>query len=400
MNFDPDPRTENLRAQVRAFIAKHVDPDAADRRPRSLSSSRADVERWTRVLSQQGWLAPHWPKQWGGTDWTPLECYILEEELGAAYCPDTDRIATGLIGPVIIKYGSDYQRERYLPRILNADDFWCQGFSEPQAGSDLSLIRTRAVRQGDYYIVNGRKAWITSAHIADMMFALARITSSDKPGHGLSLLLIDMHDPGINVRPITTIDEGNNDREMLSEVFLEDVKVPVRELVGEEGQGWLYARSLITYERVIVPKVPYTKRALAMLKKLAATEQRNGKPLMEDARFRGKVSQLEIELTALEFLVLRMLYAGEDDPILDVLGPVVKLRGADLRQRVWELIMETLGERGLIYRGNSMVAGWDEGAAAHAGDVAAHFLWSRSASIAGGTSEVQRNLIAAIALQM
>lgn len=399
MNFDLDPRAENLRAQIHAFLAEHASHDFADWRVRSLSSSRAEVEEWIRVLSRQGWTAPHWPKQWGGTDWTPLECYILEEELAAAYCPDTDRIATGLIGPVLIKYGSNYHRERYLPRILNADDFWCQGFSEPQAGSDLSLIRTRAVRQGDYYIVNGRKAWITSAHIADMMFGLVRVSSSDRQGHGLSLLLIDMHDPGVNVRPVTTIDEGAGDREMLSEVFLEDVKVPVKELVGEEGQGWLYARSLITYERVIVPKLPYTKRALTMLKTIANSEHRNGKPLVEDPQFRDKVSQLEIELAALEFLVLRMLYAGDDDPVLDVLGPVVKLRGADLRQRVWDLIIETSGERGLIYRGSSAVANGGK-AIAHAGDVASHFLWSRSASIAGGTSEVQRNLIAAIALQM
>ncbi len=401
MNFDKDPEEEVFRQEVQTFVAESWEKARNAGLDGQAPLTRRNVEFWTRALNSKGYLVPTWPVEWGGKKWPAKKIYILSEELVKGGIPDGDRIALDLVAPVIYTYGTPEQKQRLLPRILNADDFWCQGFSEPQAGSDLSLIRTRAVRDGDFYIVNGQKLWTTNAHNADMMFALLRIHSGGKLQQGLSFLLMNMRAPGIKVRPVITIDGGHS----VNEVFLQDVRVPAKNLIGQEGKGWQYARYLLSNERVAVAAAPQTRKDLGKLKMMAKIERRNGKPLIEDPLFRAKVSQLEIDLLALEYSVMRMIdMMAVNDPAMERLGPALKIRGSELRQRVSELQMQALGERGLAFFPAPMVAtngqqlippGPD-----YAPGVTSTFMFRRSTSIAAGSNEIQRNIIASAGLEL
>jgi alkylation response protein AidB-like acyl-CoA dehydrogenase len=396
MNFQPDPRISDFREEVRTFLSYALQPAWRERKRKLISSPKEDVRAWSRALDEREWLVHDWPFEYGGQPWSAGQRYVFEEELAMAYAPDTDRIALGLIGPVLCKYGTEEQRARYLPAIRNADEFWCQGFSEPHCGSDLSGIRTTAARDGDNYVVDGRKLWITSAQISEMMFALVKTTEAGKPTRGLSFLLIDMRQPGVTVNPIITLDGSLSDREMVNEVILEGVAVPTGNLIGDEGKGWLYARSLLAHERSIVPRIAQAKRDLATLREIAQTEVRNERPLLQDPIFRAQLISLEAEFSALEFLYLRMLHLSEEDSYAHVLAPTVKIRGASFRQRISELMLEALGENGIKADGSgsaTLIPPYAEG-------VGANYLFRRTASIAGGTSEIQRNIIAAVGLEL
>ena len=394
MHFEPDPADEIFRQEVRQFIRAHLPEDIARRARRGYHPERPDLERWTRILNQRGWAAPHWPTEYGGTGWSPLRRHIFQEELRAAHAPVIGQAAFELVGPVLYTFGNEQQKALYLPRILNADDFWCQGFSEPGAGSDLAALRTRAVRDGDHYLVNGHKLWTSEGHYADMMFALVRTNTEVKPQAGISFLLIDMRDPGISVRPILTLDEGHS----VNEVFIDNVRVPVANLVGEEGKGWGYAKFLLGNERTMSAEVPHTKQDLALLKNIASRELRNGRPLLEDSLFRAKVAQLEIDLLALEFSVLRVLNLPENDPGLLPVASVLKMRGAELRQRVSELSVEALGDYGAAFypdpEGHAQLAELVPPGPDYASGVVSKFLFRRATTIYGGANEVQRNIIA------
>ena len=399
MNFDRDPQEEAFRLEVRAFIAEMWTKVVAAGLESAL---RNYYVFWTRELHNKGYLVPTWPAEWGGKkDWSAKKIYILSEELCKGDAPDGDRIALDLVAPVIYTFGTPEQKQRLLPRILDADDLWCQGFSEPQAGSDLSLIRTRAVRDGEFYIVNGQKLWTTNGHNADMMFALVRVSSGGKLQQGLSFLLIKMHAPGVTVRPVITIDGGHS----VNEVFLQDVRVPAKNLIGEEGKGWQYARFLLSNERVAVAAAPQTRKDLDKLKIMATTEIRHGRPLIDDPIFRAKVSQLEIDLIALEYSVMRMLdMIATKAPNIERLGPVLKIRGSELRQRVSELQMQALGERGLAYyvprfAPDSMPHLAPPGPD-YANGVTGTYMFRRSASIAAGSNEIQRNIIATSGMEI
>jgi acyl-CoA dehydrogenase len=291
-------------------------------------------------------------------------------------------------------FGTEAQKAQYLPRIRNGDEFWCQGFSEPNAGSDLASLRTRAVREGEEYVVNGHKMWTSEGHYADMMFALVRTNAEVKPQAGISFLLIDMRDPGVTVRPIFTLDEGLS----VNEVFIDNVRVPAQNLVGEEGKGWSYAKFLLGNERTMSAEVPHTKQDLARLKEIAKSEQYNGKPLLEDPLFRAKVAQLEIDLLALEFSVLRVLNLPENDPRLLSVASVLKMRGAELRQRVSELAVEALGDYSMAFypdpEGHHDRVGLTPPGAGYAPGLVSKFLFRRATTIYGGANEVQRNIIA------
>jgi len=400
MNFDRDPEEEVFREEIRTFIAEMWQKASDAGLDRDAPLARRSVEFWTRALHNKGYLVPTWPAEWGGKkDWSAKKIYVLSEELVKGAVPDGDRIALDLVAPVIYTFGTPEQKQRLLPRILNADDFWCQGFSEPQAGSDLSLIRTRAVRDGEFYIVNGQKLWTTNAHNADMMFALLRVSSGGKLQQGLSFLLMNMRAPGITVRPVISIDGGHS----VNEVFLQDVRVPAKNLIGEEGKGWQYARYLLSNERVAVAAAPQTRKDLGKLKMIAKTERRNGRPLMDDPLFRAKVSQLEIDLLALEYSVMRMVdMMATNDPAMERQGPILKIRGSELRQRVSELQMQALGERGLAFYSPPFVEdlmphlvppGPD-----YAKGVTGTFMFRRSTSIAAGSNEIQRNVLASSGL--
>ncbi|MES2758526.1 MAG: acyl-CoA dehydrogenase family protein [Pseudomonadota bacterium] len=400
MNFDKDPEEEVFRQEIRSFLAQMWEKARGLGLDQQPALSRRNIEFWTRALNNKGFLVPTWPEEWGGKKtWSAKKIYVLSEELVKGGIPDGDRIALDLVAPVIYTFGNPEQKQRLLPRILNADDFWCQGFSEPQAGSDLSLIRTRAVRDGDFYIVNGQKLWTTNAHHADMMFALLRVNSGGKLQHGLSFLLINMRAPGITVRPVITIDGGHS----VNEVFLQDVRVPAKNLIGEEGKGWQYARYLLSNERVAVAAAPQTRKDLGKLKTMAAAERRNGRPLIDDPLFRAKVSQLEIDLLSLEFSIMRMVdMMATNDPAMDRLGPVLKIRGSELRQRVSELQMLALGERGLAFYQPASVSELAAELAPpgpdYAGGVTSTFMFRRSTSIAAGSNEIQRNILASSGL--
>jgi alkylation response protein AidB-like acyl-CoA dehydrogenase len=394
MEFDGDQKARNFRSVVRTFLQTHWENGAQNARLRFLSPEA--FRTGVKILNKGGWLAPNWPKRWGGAELSPVEQYVLDEELVAARFPPVDRIAFDLAAPVIYTFGSIEQKARYLPKILSGEEFWCQGFSEPEAGSDVNSLRTSATRDGNYYVVDGRKIWTTNAHFADMMFALVKIKSGAKLQNGLTFILIDMHDPDVSVRPLVTIDGGHH----LNEVTLNKVRVPAANVVGEIGRGWTNARFLLANERVLVSQAPRTRQALACVKRWASLRQLDGRPLVTEPGFRQRLVQAEIELFAVEFAALRVLYASENDGT-EGLASALKLRGSELRQRVSELAVEVLGDRGFIFYGRG------EGPAStdelpefsdYASGVLFEYLFNLSATIAGGTSEIQRNLMAGLAL--
>jgi alkylation response protein AidB-like acyl-CoA dehydrogenase len=400
MNFESDPRDAGFRAEVRTFIGNRLPelfPGLGSDASLVWGFNRPYMQKWVRALNEKGWAVPHWPIEWGGKAWPPTWRSILEDEMMAADCPPADVIGTGFVGPVIYTFGNEEQKSRFLPRIRNGDDFWCQGFSEAEAGSDVMSLRTACVREGPHFIVTGQKMWISNAHNADMMFALARI---DSPGNrrqqGLSFLLIDMHAPGISVHPIITIDGIHR----VNEVVLDNVLVPVENLVGEQGKGWIYARFLLARERTIVAGLPMLLRLFTALRTALCTERYCGAPLLEDPCRRLQLAQFEGELNALKFLELRILHARDDDADVEVLASMLKLRGSELRQRLCEAVWDAFGESGLELSARTGAA---NDSTNNPGPGNTHWsvvnhLFARSATIVGGTSEILRNIIAGVSL--
>ena len=279
-----------FRGQVRAFLASNLPPELQHKVRRHLRMQRDDYVRWHRTLAAQGWAAPGWPVEYGGPGWTPVQRHIFDEECALAGTPPVLPFGVNMVAPVIMAFGSQQQKDYYLPRILACEDWWCQGYSEPGAGSDLASLTTTAVRhldaEGEHYIVNGQKTWTTFAQHADMIFCLVRTDTGVRKQEGISFLLIDMHTPGITVRPIIMLDEDHE----VNEVFFDNVRVPVANLVGQENRGWTYAKYLLGHERTGIAAVGRSKRELAFLKTLAARETKNGKPLIEDPLFGAKLA--------------------------------------------------------------------------------------------------------------
>lgn len=396
MTLDLAPADAAFQAEMRALIASSLPEDIARRGRQGFHATHDDVQRWMRALNERGLAAVHWPVEYGGADWTPMQRHLFQIELRAAGAPVPDQAALELVGPVLYTFGDEAQKARYLPAILNADTFWCQGFSEPNSGSDLASLKTTAVRDGDHYIVNGQKTWTSEAHKADMMFALVRTDSEARPQAGISFLLIDMRSPGVSVRPIYTINEGLS----VNEVFLDNVRVPAENLVGEENKGWGYAKFLLTNERTMSAETPHTASDLAMLKAIAAIEQRGGRPLIEDPLFAARLARFEIDLMALEAAVMRVLHMEEGDPALNATASVLKLRGSELRQRIADLAVEALGDLGLAVFPD--VEGQDNmdllapvpPAPKHAAGWLSRAMFRRATTIYGGANEIQRTIIA------
>jgi alkylation response protein AidB-like acyl-CoA dehydrogenase len=393
-----NPVDEKFRKEIRSFLKLrwHRDEGTYDLNERS----REAFAKAAQILKGTGWLAPAWPPEWGGAGLLPPQRYILEEELIAAGFPPKDRIALDLVGPVIITFGTLAQKRRYLPHILDGAEIWCQGFSEPESGSDVNSARTTAILDGSDYIVEGSKLWTTNAHFADMMFALVRLKTRGRLDTGLTFLLINMRDANVEVRPIITIDKKHR----LNEVHLNRVRVPVSNVVGEPGRGWYNARFLLANERVLLSQAPRNRYRLAKLKRFLALRSHAGGYPPEDPIFMRKLAQVEIDLLALDFAVLRVLHSSGNDPIMHGLTCAVKLAGSLLRQRISELTFEALGDRRLVTASNNETAGdlVSPPPPALEGNPSAtdDFLFDLSATIAGGTSEIQRNLIAAIALEL
>jgi len=390
MDFTLNPADQAFQEEVRTFIRAHLPADIARRGRQGYHPRRDDVQRWTRILNEQGWAAPAWPAEYGGTGWSPLRRYLFQVEFHAAGCPVPDQSGFELVGPVLYSFANAAQKARYLPAIRNADEFWCQGFSEPNAGSDLASLKTRAVRDGDHYVVNGQKTWTSEAHKADMMFALVRTDPEARPQAGISFLLIDMKSPGLTVRPIYTINEGHS----VNEIFLDDVRVPAENLVGEENKGWSYAKVLLNNERAMSAETAHTRHDLDLLKEIADGGA-DREPL-----FVAKMARLEIDLMALEYAVLRVLHMDAGDPALNSVASVLKIRGAELRQRVADLAVEALGDHGLaVYpdiegQDNMDVLAPVPPAPELAAGVLSKSMFRRATTIYGGTNEIQRTIIA------
>ena len=395
MQLEFSPAEIAFQQEVRAFIAENYPENLRSVQDEGHDLSKEDFLSWHRTLAKKGWIAPAWPVEYGGTGWTATERFIWSEELAAADCVATMPFGLSMVGPVIYTFGTPEQKARFLPGILSGDDWWCQGYSEPGAGSDLASLRTKAVRDGDDYVVNGQKTWTTMAQHADWGFFLVRTDSDAKAQEGISFLLIDMKSPGVTVRPIITLG-GEHE---VNEVWLEDVRVPVENRVYEENKGWTCAKFLLAHERTGIAAVARSKRGVEKIKAIARTEQDGDRPLIANPFFKRKIAELEIDLTALEFTELRSL-AGEASGK----GPgpessLLKIKGSEIQQRITELALEAVGHYGAPY-----FRGFGEGDNEHpigpdyAHRAAPTYFNARKTTIYGGSNEIQRNIIAKMVL--
>ena len=390
LNFSPEE--EAFRAEARAFIGTALPDWLAEKVRTGRRLAKKDYLTWHDALNARGWLAWHWPVEYGGTGWTPVEKHIFEEECVAACAPRVIPFGLNMLGPVLIKFGTETQKQHYLPRILSGEDWWCQGYSEPGAGSDLASLKTRAVRRGDSYIVSGQKTWTTLGHFADQMFCLVKTDTAVKPQEGISFLLIDMKSPGVTVRPIVTLD-GEHE---VNEVFLEEVEVPAENLVGEENKGWTCAKYLLTYERTGIAGVAFAKQGLAHLKQVARQEKKNGRPLMEDPLFAARLAQVEIDLMAMETFNLRTVSAAAAGAAPGPESSMLKIKGTVIRQEITDLLCRAVGPYALPFVPEAFDEGYNEPAIGpgYAMPLARQYFNMRKLSIYGGSNEIQRNIVA------
>lgn len=383
------PEDLAFRDEVRAFVRENLPADIRARARQGFHSTKEDMRRWTEILHSRGWSCPGWPKEAGGPGWSATQRMIFDMVLFEEDAPVNTPFGPKMIGPVLIEYGTEAQKARYLPRILDGSEFWCQGYSEPGSGSDLASLRTRAVRDGDHYVVNGQKIWTSEAHFADMMFALVRTGTEGPKQAGITMLLIDMTSPGVERRPIITQDKSH----YLNEVFFTDVRVPVENRIGEENKGWMYSTYLLKHERTAGASLGENKKDLRQLRELAQVMEQNGAPLAEDPAFDAEIARAEIDLAAHEMMARRVLEgaAGVDAGIG---ASMLKLRGVELKQRLSGLWMEALGPHAGVFYGPKAVSGnLDYGMEAAVGKTS-QFLIRRAASIYGGTHEIQHGIIA------
>ncbi|WP_214403686.1 acyl-CoA dehydrogenase family protein [Pseudonocardia lacus] len=385
MRLQLSPEDEAFRQEMRTFFTTKVPQTTRDAVAARRDVGREQYVETQRILNAAGLAVPHWPAEWGGRDWTPLQRHIWREEMQLACVPEPLAFNTSMIGPVIAAFGSDAQKQRFLPATANLDIWWCQGFSEPDAGSDLASLRTTAVREGDEYVVNGQKTWTTLGQYADWIFCLVR-TDPDAPKkqRGISMLVFPMDTPGVTLRPIELIDGGFE----VNEVFFEDVRVPAENLIGEENRGWDYAKFLLGNERAGIARVGATKRMLADAKQLASEVLADGRPLAEDPRMSARIAELENELLALELTALRVV-AHSADGKPHPASSVLKLRGSELQQAATELFVDIAGPLSLasFADDDSAVPEWARAATPE-------YLNYRKVTIYGGSNEVQRTIIA------
>ncbi len=392
MDLGFTPEELAFRDEARHFFTTAVPKSIRDKVVEGEGLTKDDLVTSQRVLNSRNWATVNWPVAVGGQDWSPVQVYLFQDEMQLAHVPQPIAFNVSMVGPVIAQFGNAEQKARFLPKTANADIFWCQGFSEPGAGSDLASLRTRAEIKGDKYVVNGQKTWTTLAQYADWIFCLVRTDTAAKAQEGISFLLIDMKTPGITVRPIVTIDGGRE----VNEVFFDNVEVPAENLVGQENKGWDYAKFLLGNERTGIARVGMSKAKVIRIKELAALEFAGERPLIEDARFQEKLAAVEIELKALEMTQLRVvaderkMAKGRQNPASSIL----KLKGSVIQQQLTELLMEVVGPYVLPYQrdfdGNNEPTVGPE----YATEAAPMYFNYRKVSIYGGSNEIQRNIIA------
>jgi len=397
MNLEFTAEERAFRDEVRAFLRERLPPSIRDKVQGGRDLSRDDYLAWQRRLYEQGWGAVNWPKQFGGTGWNAVQQYIFEEESAEAGAPRLIPFGLKMVAPVLMAFGTPEQQQRFLPPILSSETWWCQGYSEPGAGSDLASLRTRAVREGDHFVVNGQKTWNTLGHFADWMFCLVRTDSNAKQQSGISFLLIDMKSPGVSVRPIALLDGGGRE---VNDIFLENVRVPVANLVGEENRGWTYAKFLLGHERTSIAGVGSAKRELSRLKQAAREERHDGRSLLDDPLFAARVARIEIDLMALEITNLRVLSQEGASRAPGPEASILKIKGTEIQQAISELMMHAAGLYALPLRVEAMEAGWQSDPTLppvgppFAATATSAYLNQRKLSIFGGTNEIQKNIVA------
>ncbi|GAA5054643.1 acyl-CoA dehydrogenase family protein [Erythrobacter westpacificensis] len=398
MNLEYTPEEEAFREEVRTFLKEKLPARLSSKVREGKRLTKADMEEWHAILNEKGWLAPHWPEKYGGTDWSVMQKFIFETETAMAHAPRIVPFGLSMLAPVLIKYGTEEQCRHYLPRILDGTDWWCQGYSEPGAGSDLASLKTSAVREGDHYIVNGQKTWTTLGQHADWIFCLVRTDSSGKKQEGISFLLIDMTSPGIEVRPIKLLD---GDAEV-NEVFFTDVKVPVSNLVGEENKGWTYAKYLLTYERTNIAGIGASMAALEQLKHIARTTKKNGTLLIDDPLFAQRLARLEIDLENMKTTNLRVLDAAGKGGAPVAESSMLKIRGTEIRQEIGALMRRAAGRYAQPFVAESLEEGYNGAPVGPewTGPVSSQYFNNRKLSIFGGSNEVQREIITKAILEL
>ncbi|MDS1139208.1 acyl-CoA dehydrogenase family protein [Pusillimonas sp. SM2304] len=386
-----------FRQEVLTFLRGNLPPDLQRKVMGHQRLTKEDFLRWHRILFEHGWVAPSWPVEYGGMAWSLEKRNLFDEECALAGAPETMPFGLRMVAPVLMKYGSEWQKAHFLPRILSGEDWWCQGYSEPAAGSDLAGLKTRAKREGDHYILNGQKTWTTYAQYADMMFCLARTGSEGKPQEGISFFLVDMHSPGVSLRPIRTLDGG----EEINEVFLDNVAVPATHLVGKENLGWTYAKYLLSHERFGAARVGRAKRELAHLQRLASMRELDGRPMDQDPLFAQTLAKLEIDTLALEQTSLRLIDRDQRGAGHGAEASILKFLGSTLAQKISEALVDVADIHGLAYRSELLESDNAAGEPAPADELEAmpgFYLNLRKITIYGGTDEVQKNIIAKLAL--
>ena len=395
MNKKIREKAQRLQDEVRRFCREEMPAALLDKAHRHQVLDKADYVQWMQLLHAKGWVAGHWPVEHGGQEWSSLERFVFEDELARQGCPWIIPFGVKYVGPVIYSFGSEAQKQRFLPGILSTEEFWAQGYSEPNAGSDLAGLRTQAVRAGDHYVVNGQKVWTTYAQWADWLFCLVRTSNDGKPQNGISFLLIDMKSPGVTVKPIHTMDGYHH----VNEVWLENVRVPVDNLVGEEGKGWSYAKFLLKNERTAGAIVGQARHVLDRLKKLAGERRADGSRLLDEPQLRQRIGRFELRFMALQEVAYRAVEAmveGSDD---GGEASIIKIRGTELYQDISESLVEALGPAGIAFDVEALhSAGQPPLGPDDAGGILKEHFYNRAATIFGGSSEIQRNIIAKVVL--
>ncbi|MBJ57982.1 MAG: pimeloyl-CoA dehydrogenase large subunit [Rickettsiales bacterium] len=395
MNIDFNKEDTAFKKQVEDFINQNLDKELQNKIYNGEKPSKNEVIDWQIKLNEKGWLAPDWPLEYGGCDWTPTKKYIFEQEMANANTPQIVPFGVTMIGPVLIKYGTPEQKSYFLPKILNSDHWWCQGYSEPGSGSDLASLKCKAENKGDNYIINGTKTWTTLAQYADWMFCLVRTSNQGKPQEGISFIMIDMNTVGIKVDPIITLDGSHE----INTVYLEDVVVPKKNLIFEENKGWTVAKYLLGHERTSIAAVGRSKSALKKLKNIAIEELNNDMPLIEDTRFRDKLTNLEMDLAALEYTELRILSEMSKGASPGAEASLLKIRGSEMQQKISELTLDAVAYYGLSNLENSKKGSNNMPIGpSYSNGVGNNYLNLRKTTIYGGSNEIQKNILTKMVL--
>ena len=393
LNFSGQERA--FQSEVQSFLADNLPDDIAAKVRLGDGLTKDMIDLWHNILNAKGWLATTWPKDFGGPGWTPVQKHIFEEECCRAYAPRIVPFGLNMLGPVLQKFGTAEQQESILPRILSGEDWWCQGYSEPGAGSDLASLKTRAIRDGDEYIINGQKTWTTLGQHANKIFCLVRTSGEGKPQEGISFVLVDIDTPGIDMRPIRLIEGGHE----VNEVFFTDVRVPVSNLVGEENKGWTIAKFLLSHERTGIAGVGFSMQALEEVKTLAHSIRRGAKRLIDDPLFSARLANVEIDLEAMKITNLRMLFQAQKQGAPGPETSMLKIKGTVINQELRDLARRALGPTAAPFPGHVTDGNILFGPADTAFNAARYFN-NRKTSIFGGSNEIQRNILTKTMLEL